>query len=279
MSDTSDLADTVTDELSEQIDVGGLVTGDDVSDQIDGESLGRSVGEVAGAMLGKRLARRIARWVVSKVPLADPGEGEERSLGGRLAGSTVVALQRTFQKPEFREPMMDALQLAATNWRERLDEAESTAEDAAETGEEAAESTAETAEETAESATETTQNAAEEAADGAEGAAETVTDAADGATDAAKAVSDADELDPEELQSLREETYRDLLEMMEYSQLQSIAKKVGVKANTGREQMLDNIVEQFRSDTDEGEGESGDGADEGEGEDGDSADADSDESD
>ncbi|WP_227380824.1 hypothetical protein [Haladaptatus halobius] len=78
--------------------------------------------------------------------------------------------------------------------------------------------------------------------------------AEEAATDAKEAVEDmSDEnssidpsdLDANEIQAIREETYRDLLEKMEYSELQSIAKEVGVKANLEREELVDAIAEEF----------------------------------
>jgi len=231
VSDSSEFTDTLADELSEQIDVGGLVTGDDVSDQVDPESLGRSLGEVAGAALGRRVGRRVSRWLVSKVPFADPGGDESSSLAGTVAGALFVALRRTFSKPEFREPVVDALRSVTTDWRGRLEEVQTETAAAAGAGAEAA------------------KEAVDEATDEAKATAEE-------AADAAAAVGDADELDPEQLQTLREGTYRELLEMMEYSQLQSLAKKVDVKANTARDQMIDDIVEQFNSET----GEEADGS-------------------
>ena len=49
----------------------------------------------------------------------------------------------------------------------------------------------------------------------------------------------------DDLREMREETYRELLEVMSYNQLQSIAKEVGVRANLSEEEMTDRIVEAF----------------------------------
>jgi hypothetical protein len=61
------------------------------------------------------------------------------------------------------------------------------------------------------------------------------------------------------MDELRKETYRELLEMMEYSKLQSIAKEAGVKANQEREEMIDAIVDQFDAEETE-DGADDDGA-------------------
>lgn len=53
------------------------------------------------------------------------------------------------------------------------------------------------------------------------------------------------ELSVDDLQELKSDTYRELLEVMSYRELQSIAKEVGVKANVEQEEMVDRIVDKF----------------------------------
>lgn len=60
-----------------------------------------------------------------------------------------------------------------------------------------------------------------------------------------EAETTASDIDPETLQSLKRDTYRDLLEQMDYSELQSLAKDASVKANMKREDLIDELVEQF----------------------------------
>lgn len=81
---------------------------------------------------------------------------------------------------------------------------------------------------------------ASETEDEGEGDEETATDEAAESTVSA-----------EELQAMREETYRELLEVMSYQDLQSIAKEVGVKANLSQEEMTEQIIEQFSSEPDQ----------------------------
>lgn len=82
---------------------------------------------------------------------------------------------------------------------------------------------------------------------------ETVAPGDDGGEDDPDAGDDAtvSDLSADDLRELREETYRDLLELMSYRDLQSIAKEVGVKANVSQEEMVDRIIEQFSEGTDE----------------------------
>lgn len=53
------------------------------------------------------------------------------------------------------------------------------------------------------------------------------------------------DLSADEIQDLKEDTYRELLETMSYRDLQSVAKDVGVKANLAQDEMTDRIVDAF----------------------------------
>ncbi|WP_458188783.1 hypothetical protein [Haladaptatus sp. NG-WS-4] len=233
MSDTPSPKEAVTDELTDQVDVGSLVSGDSVSDQVDGASLGRTFGESVGALAGRQLGRVVVGRVASKLGLRDD-EGD-RSSFGRLASAFVVALGRTLSQPQFREPIEDALR----GYVEQREAAEKTLDEAKETAEEAAEM-----------AEETVEDGADEASDAAE-------ESTDEATDAASTV-DASDLDPDDVQAIREETYRDLLETMEYSELQSLAKEVDVKANLQHDELVDAIVEEFNDESETSEDEDAD---------------------
>ncbi|WP_227380729.1 hypothetical protein [Haladaptatus halobius] len=209
MTDNPDPKEAITNELTEQIDVGSLVTGDSVSDQVDGASLGRTIGETVGALAGRYLGRATSDWLVSKLSFQSNDEGE-RSLLRRIGGAFIVALGRTLSRPQFRDPLENRLREYVERREETLDEAKETAK---------------------------------EAATDAKEIMEGVSDE-DSSTDASN-------LDADDIQTIREETYRDLLEKMEYSELQSIAKEVGVKANLSREELVDAIAEDFNDDSEE----------------------------
>lgn len=296
MSDVPDPAEAVTEELSDQISVGDLVGDGNVVEQLDVESLGRTAGKSLGAVVGRRLGRAVGIRLAEKLAFWR-GDGEEadekgdRSPLSRVGHALAVALGRTLENPEIREPIEDSM-------RGLVRSAESVAGEAAETAESAAEGAVDTTESAAEEATdaadeatdaaeeteETAESAVDEAADAAEGATGTAEDAAEGAAstaeDAAEGAAstaegaaetaaeaapglgddvDASALDAEDVESIREETYRDLLETMDYSEIQSIAKDAGVKANQKREDMIDDIVENFEAG--EGDGESADDGD------------------
>lgn len=100
---------------------------------------------------------------------------------------------------------------------------------------------------------ETATDAARESAEDAKAAAE------DAAADAETTAEDvAEDASPEELRDLQRETLRELLDVMSYEELQSVAKKVGVKANLDTETMRERIIEEFSgTDATDDEGEDG----------------------
>lgn len=59
--------------------------------------------------------------------------------------------------------------------------------------------------------------------------------------------TDPSELSADQLQEMREETYREFLEEMSYRDLQSIAKEIDVKANLSRDEMTEQITDKFSS--------------------------------
>ncbi|MDS0299977.1 hypothetical protein NDI76_14610 [Halogeometricum sp. S1BR25-6] len=227
MTDASNLANDVARDVVDEVDVGSALTGGDVTEDLDGESLGRSIGETLGETVGRLLGRGVVNWVLSKLAF---WSDDDPSLSARFGRSLLLAVGRTLKKPEFKEPIGDALRGFVDSLEARGETAADAAGDAAEQAEDAAESAGDTAEEAADAAAEEAENAAEKLAAG-----------------------DMDEL--------RKETYRELLEMMEYSKIQSIAKESGVKANLSRDEMIDDIVDNFDEDADASEGEADGDAD------------------
>lgn len=237
----SGLKETVTDEVADQVDAGDVVSSEAITDQLDGAKLGRAVGEAVGASLGRRAGDLLFGRLLSKLGI---GDGEQSTRTGRVLSAVGVALARTLSKPQFRDPLESAVRDLVAS-REAAGE-ESDAEEGA--GEEA----------------EGEESAGEEA-EGEEGEGDE---------------GSAPEIDAETLQSLKRDTYRDLLDRMDYSELQSLAKDAGVKANLKRDDLVDALVEEFGDDSEGGEedDESADeeGADES-AEEGDGSDEDADE--
>lgn len=222
----SGLKETVTDEVTDQVDAGDVVTGNAITDQLDGAKLGRAVGEAVGASLGRRAGDLLFGRLLSKLGI---GDGEQSTRTGRVLSAVGVALARTLSKPQFRDPLESAV-------RDLVESREAAGEES--DGEEA---------------------------EGEEGEGDE---------------ESAPEIDAETLRSLKRDTYRDLLDRMDYSELQSLAKDAGVKANLKRDDLVDTLVEEFGDDSEGGEedDESADeeGADES-AEEGDGSDEDADE--
>lgn len=232
----SGLKETVTDEVTDQVDAGDVVTGNAITDQLDGAKLGRAVGEAVGASLGRRAGDLLFGRLLSKLGI---GDGEQSTRTGRVLSAVGVALARTLSKPQFRDPLESAV-------RDLVESREAAGEES--DGEEA-----------------DGEESAGEEAEGEEGEGDE---------------ESAPEIDAETLRSLKRDTYRDLLDRMDYSELQSLAKDAGVKANLKRDDLVDTLVEEFGDDSEGGEedDESADeeGADES-AEEGDGSDEDADE--
>lgn len=235
MSDEDDALanpkDVIVEEVTEQVDVVEVITGDvDVAEQLDGPEFGSSVGRSLGGALGRRVGRSAGRRV-HRILRDRDGEEGDRSRLGRLLRAFVTAAIKTLGRPEYREPIGDALR-----------------------------------------------SYVEEREDGRGGDEANVEESDDGGDEAGLTGATPDAL-PSDLDEVKRETYRDLLEVMSYRDLQSVAKEVGVKANAEREEMIDAIVESFAESDDEDDG--GDGADTetDEGGDADTAGADEDEAD
>ena len=85
----------------------------------------------------------------------------------------------------------------------------------------------------------------DEATAEAEATAETAAETDSGAAESVSGL-------PDSADKLRQETIRDLLDVMSYRELQSTAKDVGVKANQSHDDLVDDILDQFAG----GDGES-----------------------
>lgn len=218
----SGLKETVTDEVADQVDAGDVVSSGAITDKLDGAKLGRAVGEAVGASLGRRVGDLLFGRLLSKLGI---GDGEQSTRTGRVLSAVGVALGRTLSKPQFRDPLKSALRDLVAS-REAADE-----ETDGEEGD---------GEETDGEETDGEESDGEES-DG---------DETDGEEDTPA------EIDAETLQSLKRDTYRDLLDRMDYSELQSLAKDSGVKANQKREDLIDALIEEFGGDS---EKESSDG--------------------
>ncbi|MBX0295334.1 hypothetical protein [Haloarcula nitratireducens] len=230
MSDTSRAADAVSESVAVLTDslewVPDELSGDGEGDTSPGRAVGARIGGEIGAVLGRSVGELVA---------AGLQEGN--------SSDDVLEEVREFLVAVFSELLTDAD--ADSALAEIRETARSLPE---ETGEEATDE-----EGTGEDESSADDDSAAEAESEADG-----TEAAD---EAEEGESEADGEDgagvtsPEELDNLREETLREILDLMSYDELQSIAKKVGVKANLDTETMRERIVEEFTAEEGSGDGE------------------------
>lgn len=239
------------------------------------EELGRELGARAGRELGAVVGRSVGEMLARRLR-----EGESASAGDVLAEirTFVVDLLRSLlTSTDVRSALGDAREyVASVGPGDLADEASAAAADATEAAASGAEEVADGVQEV----TDEVSDAAEEVVPGEESAEETAAEAeaekaeveaeaAEGEAEAAEGEATPEEaagtgvegagveadVSPEELSELREETLRELLDVMAYEDLQSVAKKVDVKGNLSRDEMTDRIIGAFA------DGESGDDGD------------------
>lgn len=279
MSADTDTRSEVLRAVAESIELEEVVGDGNVLDAVEGEELGSAVGGTLGASLGRRFGQSLTdhfrQGIRADERAEDTGEtehesddteengheedgeeenGEEengdqeesepsrlRRLGGWIRSIPVrflkafVGALATLVSKLLMGPVLSAIRVAVekTEFKSAL------------------------------------RNALLEVADGfdpvakAEEATETVSETAEDLEGSAEeAVPEAvEELRSGGMDTVRKETYRDILEMLSYSDLQSIAKDVGVKANLDREEMTNQLVENL-SEREDGETEDAAGEEE-----------------
>ncbi|OLZ42691.1 hypothetical protein A6E15_10505 [Natrinema saccharevitans] len=204
VSNESGLKGMVADEMKAQIDVADMLGDGSIEDSIDGGEIGTAVGRQFGEQFGRQLGTAVGRGVHETV-----AEGLE---DGKELGELPA---------EVRTAVADAVRESISEIGGR-DSLESMANGVTEGG-------------------------------GVEGLLEGVggeSEDSDGTESETEGGEEIDEPadsdgDPsvEEIEDLREDTLEDFLGVLSYSDLQSIAKDVGVKANLSREEMTAEIVE------------------------------------
>ncbi|WP_345783342.1 hypothetical protein [Natrialbaceae archaeon AArc-T1-2] len=224
MSD-SDLTDVVTEEVTNQLDVGDLLGDGSLEAEIDTAKVGASVGREFGERLGRELGREIGREAHATIAEGFEQEKRLRAILADLKEAVLEAIRDAVRGFGASETVGSLLRTLGDDGGlgEQLTDAVPTGEreDATEDAE-----AAETEDETGES-------------DAPEPDADT-----SAAVEAEAEAGDADDQTAvEDLENLRRETLEDFLEVMSYEDLQSVAKDVGVKANLSREEMTDRIVE------------------------------------
>lgn len=242
MSDDTQAA-SVTDALPSSIS--SAVDADEIEslledDSLDaaGRELGSQIGREVGGRVGRRLGPSIARdiwerknpWTILKNAVRRLVTIIVETVKNVDLESHIPKLtdagRRIMSEDSLKEGVSTVVPSGLVDTSDEETESDEAADEGAEAGEEAADEA----------------EADEEATDD-EGSTEEDSSERDGVPDV-EMPGDID-LSADEIQDLKKETYRELLESMSYRDLQSVAKDVGVKANLAQDEMTDRIVEEF----------------------------------
>ncbi|MFC7213249.1 hypothetical protein ACFQO4_04030 [Saliphagus sp. GCM10025334] len=212
MSDDPTLQEIVVEEALDYVDIESVFNGDGIGDEVEAGEIGAA----AGARIGERFGRSI---------------GER--LGRAIQETATDAMEEGLSLRTFLKELVVSLRNAIAAWLEEFGqealaeqvaagEAEGDAEDADEAGDETGESDAGEGDES-------------ETDEKSESESESETDT--------EALVENGPPSLDTLEDLRRETLEDVLEMLSYRDLQSVAKDVGVKANLKGEEMREQIVD------------------------------------
>lgn len=258
-------SDSLSAETAEDIreTVSDAVDRDDLASMLDGADGSASVGRQLGARAGRELGATVGRELGGLVAV-DVMEGKHpRAVLAdvkRRVRDLLLELLRDFDADAFASRLTDIVGGAISGGSptdavdsllpEDADEIDRESGESQETEE--TEESVETEESQESEEIEETEESEELSSDDRQGddedeAAETGEESIPG---------DVSSLSADDMRDLKEDTYRELLEVLSYRDLQSIAKEVGVKANLGEDEMTDRIVEEF---SDPSGGEDGDG--------------------
>lgn len=218
------------------------------TDDLDRQEFGRELGSQIGREVGGIVGRGLGNLIVTSARERDDSSDVIEDVREYLVTVTREVLQHAAVEASFSEVKQlvteaaptEAFEDAGDTVSDAVDEARDTADDATDEAKDAADDANDVASDAASNAQDTAEDAADEAGDKASDTAEQASDAADEAADDA-----SDAASTENLSSLREGALRDLLDVMSYEDLQSIAKEIDVKANLDRETMTEEIVEHF----------------------------------
>lgn len=224
---SSDTVEEVRDAVS------GAVDGDDLSSLLDGEDGAGSVGRELGARAGRELGATIGREL-GELVAADVMDGKEP----RAILADVKRRVRDLLLELLRDLDVDALVSRLTDAVGGVVSGGSPTDAVDSLLPEEDGSDGESVESGGAEGTEESQETDEAGAEDQQGGDESIPD------------GDLSSLSADDLSSLKEDTYRELLEVLSYRDLQSIAKEVGVKANLGEDEMTDRIIEQFSEQSD-----------------------------
>lgn len=266
MTDT-DLAKIVTEEVTDQLDASDLLGDGSIEDQLDAGEVGAAVGREFGASFGRRLGEEVGGNVHDAFASSLENDVDREEFGEEVKRAIRDGIQTAFGGMDGRESLVTMLQGLGDEGGigDQLSEAIPTESDEGEAESESDRGITERVEDATTDVLESDEDEDEEA--GAEEAGEE-REEEDGQEEdespesegegEAEAETEGEEeeettLEAADLEGVRRDTLEDLLEVMSYRDLQSVAKDVGVKANLSREEMTDEIVETVAGDESESE--------------------------
>ncbi|MFP8956374.1 hypothetical protein ACLI4Y_06570 [Natrialbaceae archaeon A-CW3] len=233
MSDRPSLKELVVDEALEQVDLESALNGGSLRDEIDSTEIGSAVGRKLGEQLGRSV-------------------GEE--LGASIQEAASTSLEEGRSLRGFVVDLVRAIREALASWLEELG-LDGIASRVAPAVEESAEDVEddEAADADDVDGEETEGEEDEEMEDEVAEDEETEDEAADAAESEPDADLDDGVPDIDDLEDLRRDALEDVLEMLSYRDLQSIAKEVDVKANLEGSEMRERIVDAFTEESETAE--------------------------
>ncbi len=185
---------------------------DEIESMMEGEQTAQSAGQDLGRRVGRELGAQIGGEVGATVAADLRERKHPRTIIRNAAKRVRDVLSDVIASINFSTVISRAIELGESL---SVGEAAEDVIDIATPGEERSTSTDE--QETADATDE-----------------ETEEDAADGP-----------DVSSDDLQSMREETYKELMDVMSYRSLQGLAKEVGVQANLSRDELVKRITAEF----------------------------------
>ncbi|WP_207588022.1 hypothetical protein [Halomontanus rarus] len=259
MSDT-DLAKIVTEEVTDQLDASDLLGGGSIEDQLDAGEIGAAVGREFGASFGRRLGEEVGGNVHDALASSLEDDADREAFGEEVKRAIRDGVRTAFGGMDGRESLVTMLQSIGDEdgIGDQLSEAIPAQGDEGEAESESDRGITERVDDATPDMLESDEGEDEADESESEDEADESESEGDGEAEGEEKEEEEEEtaLEAADLEGVRRDTLEDLLEVMSYRDLQSVAKDVGVKANLSREEMTEEIVETVAGDESESESES-----------------------
>ncbi|WP_276254045.1 hypothetical protein [Halomontanus rarus] len=257
MSDT-DLAKIVTEEVTDQLDTSDLLGGGSIEDQLDAGEIGAAVGREFGASFGRRLGEEVGGNVHDALASSLENDVDREEFGEEVKRAIRDGVRTAFGGMDGRESLVTMLQSIGDEdgIGDQLSEVIPAEGDEGEAESESDRGITERVDDATPDMLESDEGEDEAGEESEDEADESESEGDGEAEGEEKEEEEETALEAADLEGVRRDTLEDLLEVMSYRDLQSVAKDVGVKANLSREEMTEEIVETVAGDESESESES-----------------------